>query len=259
MSGADVVLLHALGLDGSMWQAQSRALTADGHRVIAPHQRGFGTTPLDPPAARPSLDVVADDLARLLDARGADHVVLAGVSMGAYVAMAFLRRHRDRVRALALISARALADDEPTRAMREDFAARVVEPGAGPALVAAMTPALVGATTHAVRPGVLAAVRAAVASADAVALAWAQRAIAARQDSLDVLRATNVPAVVIAGAEDGLVPLDHSRATAQALPMGRLLVVPGAGHLPPLETPDEVTSHLVGLIDETDRTAAPAW
>lgn len=244
-----VVLLHALGVDSTMWSAQRQALESAGHQVIAPDQRGFGTSPLG--ALAPSLDIVADDLARLLDERGADDVVLVGASMGAYVAMAFLRRHRDRVSALGLLSARARADDEPVRAMRETFAARVVEPGSGPALVAAMTPSLVGATTHATRPQVVAAVRASAASADAAALAWAQRAIAARLDSLDVLRAANLPAVVIAGAEDGLVPLDHARETAEALPKGRLVVVPGAGHLPPLETPDVVTGHLTELIAET--------
>jgi pimeloyl-ACP methyl ester carboxylesterase len=98
-------------------------------------------------------------------------------------------------------------------------------------------------------------VRDSVASAEAEALAWAQRAIAARPGSLDVLRAANLPAVVIAGAEDGLVPLDHAREMAEALPKARLVVVPGAGHLPPLETPDEVTGHLTELIAET--TVAP--
>jgi pimeloyl-ACP methyl ester carboxylesterase len=253
-----VVLLHALGLDSGMWRTQARALESAGHQVIAPDQRGFGTAPLGSPGAQPSLDTVADDLARLLDERGVDGVVLVGASMGAYVAMAFLRRHRDRVHALGLLSARARADDERARAMRENFAARVVEPGSGPTLIAAMTPSLVGATTHATRPEVVAAVRAHVASAEAASLAWAQRAIAARPDSLDVLRSANLPAVVIAGAEDGLVPLEHSRETAEALPSGRLLVVPGAGHLPPLETPDEVTGHLVDLIGETERTAVPA-
>lgn len=244
-----VVLLHALGLDSTMWIAQRRALESAGHQVIAPDQRGFGTTELG--SARPSLDVVADDLARLLDERGAGDVVLVGASMGAYVAMAFLRRHRDRVHALGLLSARARADDEQTQAMRETFAARVVEPGSGPGLVAAMTPSLVGATTHANRPQVLTAVRDSVASAEAEALAWAQRAIAARPGSLDVLRAANLPAVVIAGAEDGLVPLDHAREMAEALPKARLVVVPGAGHLPPLETPDVVTGHLTELLAET--------
>lgn len=78
-----------------MWQAQARALRSLGHPVLTPDQRGFGTTPLGD--APPSLDVVADDLARTLDERGMDRAVLAGSSMGGYVAMAFLRRFPDRV------------------------------------------------------------------------------------------------------------------------------------------------------------------
>lgn len=251
-----VVLLHALGFDSTMWAAQHRALEAAGHRVIAPDQRGFGATALG--SAPPSLDTVADDVARLLDERGVEDAVLVGASMGAYVAMAFLRRHRDRVRALGLLSARARADDARAKSARTVFAARIVEPGTGPAFVAAMTPGLVGATTRATRPPVVAAVRAAAASAAPEALAWAQRAIAARPCSLDVLRTAHLPAVVIAGAEDELVPPEHTREVAEALPAGRLLVVPGAGHLPSLETPDVVTGHLAGLIAETEPTTVPS-
>ncbi|MEU0797949.1 alpha/beta fold hydrolase [Amycolatopsis sp. NPDC005961] len=228
-----VVLLHALGLDSTMWEAQHRALESAGHQVIAPDQRGFGTTALG--SVPPSLDTVADDLARLLDERGVESTVLVGASMGAYVAMAFLRRHGDRVHALGLLSARARADDARAKAARTAFAARVVEPETGPAFVAAMTPGLVGATTRATRPRVVAAVRTAAATARPEALAWAQRAIAGRPSSLDVLRAADLPAVVIAGAEDELVPPEHTREVAEALPAGRLLVVPGAGHLPSLE------------------------
>jgi pimeloyl-ACP methyl ester carboxylesterase len=241
MSGTAVVLLHALSQDASMWDGPRAALAAKGYQVLAPDQRGFGAAPLGGPPA--TLDVVADDVARLLDERGFVDAVLVGSSMGGYVAMSFLRRHPGRVRALGLLAARATSDDPAARAERETFARLVVDPVTGPVLVEALVPKLVGATTRALRPDVLAQVRKAALSADKAALAWAQRAIAARPDSRDVLSTSGVPTLVIAGDEDELVPVDTAAGA-------RLVVVPGAGHLLPLEAPEQVVTALAGLLDE---------
>ncbi|OAR25897.1 multidrug transporter [Streptomyces sp. ERV7] len=243
-----VVLLHALSLDASMWDAQRRALQAIGHPVLAPHQRGFGSVPLgDEP---PSLDVVADDLARTLDGVGAGPVLLAGSSMGAYTAMAFLRRHPGRTAGLALLSARATADSSEARAQRLRFAELVGDEEVRAGLIAGTTPMLAGATTRARRPEVLDRLFADAAKADPAALAWAQRAIADRPDSTETLRAAGMPAVVIAGEEDELVAAEESRHTAALLRRGRLVTLPGTGHLQPLEAPERVTRELLVLLDE---------
>ncbi|MFF5532343.1 alpha/beta fold hydrolase [Streptomyces cinerochromogenes] len=248
MTAADrtpFVLLHALPLDSAMWRAQARELTALGHRVLAVDQRGFGRAPLG--SAPPSLDLAADDLAAALDRQGIDRVVLAGCSMGGYTALAFLRRHPGRVRALALLSTRAAADTAEAAARRAGFARAMRDPAARGRLVEATTPALLGATSRTRRPALLRDLLATVRAADPESVAWAQEAIAARPDGLDVLRATDVPALVVAGAEDELVSAAEARATADALPRGRLVVLPGVGHLPPLEAPGEVTRLLTAL------------
>lgn len=250
-SPVPVVLLHALSLHATMWKTQEDALRALGHRVLTPDQRGFGATPLGD--APPSLDTVADDLARTLDEHGIERAALAGSSMGGYTAMAFLRRHPHRVAGLALMSARATADSPEAAAQRQRFAQLVQDAQAGQALVEHVTPALLGATTRRRSPGLLARVLADARAADPAALAWAQRAIAARPDSTDVLRAARVPATVIAGAEDELVSADESRHVADALADARLITVAEAGHLQPLEAPEAVTaalSHLLAKITE---------
>lgn len=248
-----VVLLHALSLNASMWEAQEHALRTRGHQVLAVDQRGFGQVPLgDSP---PCLDAVADDLARTLDEHGMDRAVLAGSSMGGYTAMAFLRRFPDRVAGLALLSARATADSPEDAAHRLQFAEMVQDPDRRPALVEHVTPLLLGDTTRTERPELLDRVLADAHAADPAALAWAQRAIAARPDSTDVLRGAQVPAVVIAGAQDALVAPQDSRHVADSLPQGRLITLADAGHLQPLEAPEEVTLALCGLLDEVDATA----
>ncbi|MFI6146087.1 alpha/beta fold hydrolase [Streptomyces sp. NPDC051109] len=251
-----LVLLHALPLDSSLWDGTAGALRARGRRVLAPDQCGFGAAAL--PHGAPSLDLVADGLARELDRQGIGEVALAGCSMGGYVAMAFLRRHPDRVRALALLAARGTADSAAAAGRRLRFADAVLDDSARAGLVAATTPSLLGATTRARRPHLTAHVTGLALAARPRSVAWAQRAIAARTDSTATLRAADVPAVVVIGAEDELVPLGEACRTAKALPRGRLLVLPGVGHLAPLEAPEATAEILADLLAHADTTAAEA-
>jgi len=244
---APVALIDALPLQGSIWRAQERELTALGVPVIAFDCRGGRRRPLS--GAPASLDVLADDLVRELDARKLDRIVLVGSSLGGYVAMAFQRRHPDRVAGLALLAVRANAG-APAASTGSDQRATFLDYQT-PASESAS--ALVGATTLRKRPAVLAQVLNDAAAADPGALAWAARAMAELPDSVRVLRTAQVPAIVIAGDEDRLVHLEDAQLVASALPRGRLIRIPDAGHLPALETPEVVTSALVELLRDVDR------
>ena len=243
-SGLPLVLLHAFPLSSAMWLAQREGL-GDRCRVITPDQRGFGGSELGDD--EPSLDACADDLARLLDRLELDRVVLGGLSMGGYVAMAFLRRHAARVSALLLADTKATADPEAARANRERIAQAVLEPEST-VLVDDVLPTLIGTTTVASRPLVSGRVRALVQAAPPAAVAWAQRAMAARPDSLDTLRGFAGPALVVVGEEDQLSPVDDARAMADALPAGRLVVLPDAGHLTAVETPEAFTAAVADFL-----------
>jgi pimeloyl-ACP methyl ester carboxylesterase len=235
-----IVLLHALGVDARMWAA----LGDFSQPVYAVDQRGHSTDP-------PSLDLVADDLARFLDLRGVRTVTLAGCSMGGYVAMAFLRRHPGRARALALMATRATADGPAAAAERLAFADLVLDPVTRGKLVDAVLPRMVGATTRRTDPATVDRVRDLIDSVDARELSWSQRAIAARPDSTALLRDTRIPAVVIAGDEDELVSPEESAALAAALPYGEQVTVRKAGHLAPMEAPDAVGAALRQLIERS--------
>ena len=244
-TGTPLVLLHAFPLSSAMWLAQREEL-ADRCRVITPDQRGFGGTPLgdDPP----SLDRCADDVVELLDRLGLERVVLGGLSMGGYVAMAFLRRYADRVAGLLLADTKATADPDAVRANRERIAVEVETDESSTVLVDDVLPTLLGSTTTSSRPLVAGRVRGLVQAAPAPAVAWAQRAMAARPESFDVLRSFAGPALVVVGEEDALSPPADAQAMAEALPHGQLARVPGAGHLTAVETPEAFNALVAGLL-----------
>src|SRR5690606_29944369 len=99
-SGPVLLLVHGFPLDHQMWQPQLDALSAD-FRVIAPDLRGFGATGLTTDTELPeriTMEQLADDMARLLDALAIDEPVhFCGLSMGGYVAWQFWRKYPERL------------------------------------------------------------------------------------------------------------------------------------------------------------------
>jgi pimeloyl-ACP methyl ester carboxylesterase len=233
-TGLPVVLLHAFPLSSAMWLAQREGLSGTC-RVITPDLRGFGGSRLGDD--EPSIDLMADDVARVLDDAGVDKAVIGGLSMGGYVTMAFCRRHPDRVLGVILAATKATADPEPARANRERIARAVLADGSD-VLVKEVLPALIGTTTKQRRAMVFGRVKGLVQSAPPKAVAWAQRAMAGRPDSFDTLAALKVPALVLAGEEDELAPPSDAQAMAEAVPEGRLEIIPKAGHLIAVEQPE---------------------
>jgi pimeloyl-ACP methyl ester carboxylesterase len=242
-----LVLLHAFPLSATMYQEVAEEFDGD---LLTPDLPGFGDVPLE--AGEPSLDVYADHVVRQLDARGADRVVIGGTSMGGYVAMAFCRRHADRVAGVALIDTKATADPDAGAEGRRAMAAAMVEGQTTEPLLDNVFPKLLGDTTTRDRPAVVQRVRGWVAGADPAAAAYAQRAMAARPDSLETLSALTVPSLVVVGEEDVLSPPTDAAVMASALHGAVVVEIPRVGHLTPVEAPRYVAEALTELVQRVD-------
>jgi pimeloyl-ACP methyl ester carboxylesterase len=240
--GLPVVLLHAFPVTSAMWLAQREEL-ADVCRVLTPDLRGFGGSPLPPDLGGrpPSVDDMAGDVAAMLDARGIDRAVIGGLSMGGYVTMAFLRQYPDRVQAVILADTKASADPEPARANRLRIADTAVAESSPRVVLDEVVPNLLGRTTVADRPDIVDEVTKLATMASPVGLAWAQRAMAARPESVETLASVQAPSLVIVGEEDTLTTLDDARAMVDTLPDARLVTIAEAGHLSAVEQPEAFT------------------
>lgn len=242
-----LVLLHAFPLDAAMYAGVAAEFDGD---LVTPDLPGFGGVRLTD--ADPSMDVYADYIARQLDAAGLDRVVIGGTSMGGYAAMAFCRRHADRVAGLALIDTKATADAAAAADGRRAMATQMVEGQTTEPLLDNVFPKLLGETTTRDRPDVVRQVRNWVAGADPGAAAYAQRAMAVRPDSLETLAALAVPSLVVVGEEDVLSPPTDAALMASALHGAVVVEIPRVGHLTPVEAPHYVAEALTELVQRVD-------
>ena len=238
-SALPVILLHGFPLDHHMWAAQKDALAAAGLRVLVPDLRGHGKAPLGRGA--PSVAAMAEDVLRMADRAGLRRFALAGFSMGGYVAFEVLRKAPQRVAGLALVDTRAEPDAEDAKAGRAATAERVRKEGPR-ALVEAMLPKML-------TPDAPAELRAQVermmAGIPPEGAAQALLAMRDRTDARPLLPQVRAPTLVVVGEADPITPPDAARAMAEAVPGARLVVVPGAAHLAPMERPREVSDALV--------------
>ncbi|WIG96879.1 alpha/beta fold hydrolase [Myxococcus sp. SDU36] len=239
--GLPVLLLHAFPLNGSAFDKQVKALSGR-YRFIVPDIRGFGESALgDGPT---EMSRIARDVLALLDALKLDTVVVGGVSMGGYAAMALLREDAGRVSGLVLMDTQATADDAEGKARREASATQALEAGVEP-IIQAMLPKLVAAGPDSpVAQEVAALMRAASPASVAAAL----RGMALRPDSKDMLARYAGPALVVVGEHDALTPPAKAKEIAGLIAGAKLEVIPEAGHLANQEQPERVNAVLEAFL-----------
>jgi len=248
-SGVPVLLVHGFPLDHTMWAAQIDALVPHA-RVTAPDLRGFGRSPLGTvdPQAGITMEQYADDLAELLDELAiAEPIVLAGFSMGGYIAWQFLRKYAQRLRALVLCDTRAAADSDEGRAGRLKMADSVAEWGSG-RVAELMGPKLFAPRSFETMPDVVSAVRRVVERTPPAAIAAAQRGMAARPDVTAMLPTIRVPTLVLVGEQDAISTRDEMASIASAIPGAQFVEIPAAGHMTTMENPAAVNEALVRFI-----------
>jgi pimeloyl-ACP methyl ester carboxylesterase len=244
-AGQPVVLIHAFPLDHTVWVEQIEALKIQ-RRVIAPDLRGFGRSGATP--GKVTLDQYADDLAAMLGTLAiTEPVVLAGISMGGYIAFRFFEKYRSRVRAMILCDTRAAADTPQAAAGRLETAQRVE--CEGPQVLDMMLPRMMSSTTLQARPDIIENMRLAILRGSATGLAAAARGLAERSDFSTLLPRIDCPVLLVVGKHDAISTPAAMGAMVRAIPGAQLVEIDDAGHLAPLERPAEVNRAMIEFLD----------
>lgn len=261
-SGLPLVLLHAFPLDHRMWDAQEPL--AESVRLIVPDQRGFGGSAATRPIA--SIAGMADDVVAVLDALHVrEPAVICGVSMGGYVAQHVAARHPTRVRALILCDTKFDADTPEAREGRAALAAKVGRLGTSilaDAMLGKLLSQSAAARAAPRRQMIEEHLRQLISAQQPETVQAALAAMGNRPDMTDLMRRLPIPTLLVVGAEDSFTPPDTMQRMEAIMPHARLLIVPHAGHLTPLEAPEIFHAAVLEFLREVagggvDRAAVP--
>ena len=245
-TGLPVVFLHGFPHDRTLWAPQLGGLLARA-RCIAPDLRGFGESEIRGPY---TMDGYADDVIAMMDALQIERAVIAGLSMGGYVAFALWRRHRHRVRALILADTRSGPDTEEATRKRRELIALARAKGSG-AVADAQIAGMVGKTTRERHPDIVDGVHRMLSMAPVEGVVGALEAMIARPDSTPTLATIDVPTLIIVGEEDVLTPPKEAQAMHERIVGSRLEILAGAGHVSNVERPaafNHVASEFLGVL-----------
>lgn len=243
-----VLALHSLGTDHRLWDRALAALPDAGFRVVTPDARGHGAS-----ADRPLEDARGwvDDLVAVLDHAGTGPVHVLGVSMGCAQALELALQEPARVRSLVLTGGFGHLDEDTARAKAEALCKGAESEGLGQWARRYAADTLVTDDPRAV-----AVVRDAIASMSLGAYTSAATACFAPRTG--PLAGIDVPALVVWGTHDHKTPEELSVQLAADLPRSRLLRLAGAGHLAPLDAPEDFAAVTVAFLREVTAGEAPA-
>jgi pimeloyl-ACP methyl ester carboxylesterase len=239
-TGSPLVLVHGFPLDRTIWD-EVAAILAPSMRVIMPDLRGYGQSPVT--GGVYSMRLLADDLAALLDKLNLGKVVLAGHSMGGYVAQTFAKAYSKRLAGLAMVTSQATADQPDRKEGRLKLAGEVEKRGTIAVVEASLA-------KYSSNPDVLERTKAVMMKVDPLAVAGSLRGMAEREDMTGYLPKVKIPALVIGGEADELIPAKKSEEMAGLLPNGRLVIVPGGGHMVMWEAPQVVAQAMADLVQQ---------
>lgn len=240
-SGLAVVFAHGHPFDHTMWRPQMSALSWK-YRVITPDLRGYGASEV-PDTDTITLETMAADIKALLDHLHIDRAVVAGLSMGGQVAMAFADLFPKRLAGLVLAATFAEGETPEGIAARRAMAERFVNEGS--VLPGGeMLPRLLAPASLKRDPELAVKVFTMIANAPPAGAAAALRGRALREDYVEPLTHVSVPALIVVGTEDTYTTRERAERMRAAIRGSRLEVFEGAGHMPNLEAADQFNALL---------------
>lgn len=247
-----IVFLHAFPLDSRMWREQVACLSPKT-TVLTPNVRGFGGAKGAQECLGWSVRCFAFDVLNLIDHHRLERVILAGCSMGGYIAFEFWRRYPARVAGLILCDTRAEADSEEIRQRRRDQIERIQREGTA-FLADFVEETLLSPKTRERNPSLVREVRQWALQAPPDAVIGVLEALAGRPDSTETLSTITVPVLLIYGEDDVVTPKECGLRMVSRLPQATMELVPDAGHLAPLENPPVVNSAIEDYLASLEAT-----
>jgi len=239
--GPVIVLVHGLGGSAEEWHNLTAYFVKAGFRVYRPDLPGFGRSEKSADFSY-SVSDQAEIVEGLMDALGLKQVDLGGTSMGGWIAQIVASRHPERVRRLMLFDAVGLYE-------RPTWDTRLFTPNT-PAEIDQLD-ALLMPNPPKVPPFIAEDVLRRSRKNAWIIHRALNTMLTGKEATDNLLPQFKMPVLIVWGAEDRITPLHLGEKMHLLVPQSELDVIPGCGHLAPVQCAVQIGPKVVGFVQRS--------
>jgi 3-oxoadipate enol-lactonase len=231
-----VIFIHGFPFSSGMWEQQIRQFKGQ-YYCIAFDIRGLGKTPAG--EGQFTIEMFVDDLFAVMDGLQIETAVIAGFSMGGYIALRAIEREPERFRAIILCDTRTEADDDAGR-LKRAAAIKAINSDGVEQFAAGFVPMTFCADAPQRIPETYNSILEQAQTASPVGVKGCLLAMAARTDTTASLSNIKAPTLLLVGEHDAITPPAVMQSMHQSISGSEIIIVPGAAHMAPVEQPEIV-------------------
>lgn len=243
-NGPALMLLHGFPASGNLWSEVQFQLS-QGLTLLIPDLPGTGGSQLN--STDTSMEELASVVPEILDDAGIGQCVVAGHSMGGYIALAAAELFPERLKGLSLVHSTALADDEEKKDKRRK-AISVIQKGGVSTFIKGMLPPLFSEKYRAANPEVIQERIDEALKIPSESLIAFYNAMIARHSRLEVLPGAAFPVQWILGADDSTIPWRSCVPQCSKPERSFVVLYDSCAHMSMLEQKDKLQKDLVTFV-----------
>ena len=243
-SNQPIIFIHGFPFDLSMWKQQVKTLSSDFY-CITYDIRGLGSSLVGD--GQFTLEMFVDDLFGVIEELKLNKPVLCGLSMGGYIALRAIERDEIKFRALILCDTKSSADNDETRLKRAAGIKKINTEGVQkyvsefiPNCFAEESIEKLGSEYRSILENSM--------KYHPAGIKGCLIAMTGRTDTTSYLSKIKIPVLLLCGEKDKLTPPDVMKEMTDKITNSEFHIVPGAGHISPVENPEFLNEKIFGFL-----------
>lgn len=243
--GETIVFVHAFPLNSKMWKPQIECLN-EKYRIITYDVRGLGKSKTGDNQF--TMEHYTNDLLDIIEYLNSGKVYVCGLSMGGYIILRSYMKKPELFKGLILADTKAERDDDNGIINRANIILNIKN-GKRNEFISGFLPKLIAKENYEKRE-IKTIIENIINKNSDEGICGAQLALATRINSIDYLNSFKVPTLIMVGERDELTPVTCSEKMNSKMKNSIIKIIPDAGHLSNLESPDLFNSHIIEFIGD---------
>ncbi|MGH2574401.1 MAG: alpha/beta fold hydrolase [Ignavibacteria bacterium] len=243
-----IIFIHAFPLCNRMWDPQAEYFKTK-YRVVVYDLRGFGHSEIND--GQFPVDSHVDDLNSIIDKLNINKPIICGLSMGGYIALRALEMNQDKFKAVILSDTKAEADANAAKIKRAEQIKLIKSGGKNNFFEGFINNALSESTLkgNEEKQKIVKFLKEMMGWQSDTGICAGLMTLAARTDTTDSLEKVKIPALILVGENDKLVPPEFSKLMNEKITNSKLERIPESGHFPNLENPEAFNRAIENFIE----------